>query len=211
MKTMLKVLKYELRDVLRSKALLLYALFFLVATDLLFRFTGDSARALLSLVNVTLLVVPLISIILGTMFVYNAREFNELLLSQPVNRKQLFGGLYLGLALPMCAAFVAGVAVPAMIHGVDEPSHIVTIVMLGVAGVFLTSIFTALSYAVAFRVEDRVSGMGMALILWLGLAVVYDGIVLLVANTFYIPQRPTRRPSATHAHYDRLCRLCRCL
>ena len=101
MTTTAKVLKYELRDVARSRAVIVYALFFLTASELLFRFSGGSAKALLSLANIALIVVPLVSLVLGTMFLYNAREFNELLLSQPVNRRQLYAGLYLGLALPL--------------------------------------------------------------------------------------------------------------
>jgi len=192
MTTTLKILKYELRDVIRSRSLLLYALFFPAATELLFRFGGSSQRALLSLASVTLLVVPLISVVLGTMHVYNAREFNELLLSQPVNRRQLFGGLYLGLALPMAIAFVVGVTVPALAHGLNGGATVVTVLLLCATGVFLTGIFTAIAFAIALRFEDRVRGMGVALLVWVGLAVVYDALVLAVANEFHA--WPLERP-----------------
>lgn len=185
MNTTLKVLRYELRDVGRSRALLLYGSFFLAATELLFRFGGSSARALLSLSSVTLLVVPLISIVLGTMHVYGAREFNELLLSQPVNRRQLFGGLYLGFAAPMAAAFLAGVLLPVALHGLDDSVRVTTVATLCVAGVFLTGIFTALAFALALKFEDRVRGMGMALLAWITLAVAYDAFVLAAANAFH--------------------------
>jgi Cu-processing system permease protein len=191
MNATLKVLKYELRDVLRSRALILYGLFFVTATELLFRFAGGSTRALLSLASVTLLVVPLVSILLGTMYVYNAREFNELLLSQPVNRRQLFGGLYLGHALPMAGVFLAGVMLPALLRRPD-PATTVTLVMLGIAGTLLTGIFTALAFAIALRFEDRVRGMGLALLTWIALAVLYDALVLVVANAFHA--YPLERP-----------------
>ena len=185
MTTTAKVLKYELRDIARSRAIVVYTLFFLVASELLFRFSGGSAKALLSLANVTLIVVPLVSLVLGTMFLYNAREFNELLLSQPVNRRQLFAGLYLGLALPLMLGFFAGAGLPVLLHGLDEPRHALAFAMLGVSGVFLTGIFIALAFVVALRFEDRVRGMGVALLVWLFLAVVYDGLVLLGANLLY--------------------------
>jgi Cu-processing system permease protein len=189
--TTIKVLKYELRDVVRSRALILYGLFFVAATELLHRFGGSPTRALLSLASVTLLVVPLISIVLGTMYVYNAREFNELLLSQPVTRRQLFGGLYLGHALPMAGAFLAGVLIPVLLRRPD-PAAAVTLIMLGIAGTLLTGIFTALAFAIALRFEDRVRGMGMALLTWIALAVLYDAFVLIVANMFYA--YPLERP-----------------
>jgi Cu-processing system permease protein len=192
MTTTAKVLKYELRDVMRSRALLFYAVFFISVTELLFRFGGGSSKALLSLANVTLLVVPLISIVLGTMFVYNAREFNELLLSQPVSRRQLFGGLYLGLTLPLVLGFIAGVTLPVAFRGLDQPGLARTVVMLCAAGTFLTAIFTALAFAIALRVEDKVRGMGLALLAWVFLAVAWDALVMLGANAFYA--WPLERP-----------------
>lgn len=185
MTTTLKVLRYELRDVARSRALLLYGAFFLGATELLLRFGGDGPRALLSLSSVTLLAVPLVSMVLGTMFVYNAREFNELLLSQPVHRRQLFGGLYLGLALPLAAAFLAGVALPFVFRRGAAGAQPATLVMVCITGVFLTGIFTALAFAIALRFEDRVRGMGMALLVWVVLAVAWDALVLVLANAFH--------------------------
>jgi Cu-processing system permease protein len=183
--TTLKVLRYELRDVARSRALLLYAGFFLGATELLLRFGGDGSRALLSLSSVTLLVVPLISMVLGTMFVYNAREFNELLLSQPVHRRQLFGGLYLGLALPLAGAFLVGTALPFVIRRGAAGAGPAALAMICITGVFLTGIFTAIAFALALRFEDRVRGMGMALLVWAFFAVAYDALVLVAANAFH--------------------------
>jgi len=97
MTTMLKVLKYQARDAIRSRWLIAYALFFLVITDGLLRFSGDPARAQLSLVSIVLFVVPLVAVVFGTVYLYNAREFIELLLAQPLARRSMYGGLYLGL------------------------------------------------------------------------------------------------------------------
>jgi Cu-processing system permease protein len=183
MRPTVKILRYELRNVLRSRAIAVYALFFLAMTELLFRFS-DGPRALLSLATVTLIVVPLVSLVLGMMFVYSAREFNELLLSQPVDRHQLFAGLYLGFVTPLMAAYVTGVGVPALIHGtaVSDPG---TLALLLFAGAFLTAIFSALAFVVAIRIEDQVRGIGAGLLAWLLLAVVYDGLVMAMTRIFW--------------------------
>jgi Cu-processing system permease protein len=65
---------------------------------LLLRF-GSGEKALLSLVNVVLFVTPLVTLVFATVYQYNAREFIELLLAQPVKRRQLFGGLFLAYML----------------------------------------------------------------------------------------------------------------
>lgn len=187
-----KVLKYELRDVMRSRALMAYGAFFLVAADALLRFGGADPRALLGLMNVVLLVIPLVAVVFGTMYVYHAREFVEVLLAQPVARRQLFAGLYLGLAVPLVAAFVLGLAIPATVHGAWSPVLRSTLVTLLGVGAVLTAVFTALALFIAVRVEDKVRGLGLAVALWLGAAVLYDGVVLLVATLF--AEYPLERP-----------------
>src|SRR3954466_5859336 len=96
-----KVAWYQARDVARSRWLAAYALFFALVTEALLRFAGGDTRAILSLASIVVYVVPLITLVFGTIYLYNAREFIELLLAQPVRRGGLFGGLYLGLAAPL--------------------------------------------------------------------------------------------------------------
>ncbi len=185
MSSLAKVFKYELRDVARARAVAVYGLFLLLATEALFRFSGVGPRALLSMVNVILFLVPLVSVILGTVYVYNSREFNELLLSHPVGRRELFGGLYLGLAVPLSLAVLVGILLPAAWHGaLRAPELTGTLALLAGAGAFLTFIFVALAFVIAVRLEDRVRGLATALVLWLVLAVLYDAAVLMAVNAF---------------------------
>lgn len=123
MTAFLRILRAEVRDVLRSRWLPGYALLFLLLTDLLFRFGASGDRVLLSLLNAVLLLVPLVSIVVGTMHVYQSREFIELLLAQPVGRRSLFAALWLGLTVPMALAFVAGVGLPFLWQGQAAPEE----------------------------------------------------------------------------------------
>lgn len=172
-----QVLRYELRDVLRGRWLVAYALFFLLVTEVLLRFGGGGAGAIPSLVTVLLLVVPLVSLVVGAMHLYGARAFTELLLAQPVRRGQLFLGLYLGLVLPLCGAYLVGTGLPFLFHGLAgaDPG---ALALLAGAGAALTAVFAGLAFLVATRVQERVHGLGILLGAWLLLAVVYDGLVL---------------------------------
>ena len=183
MNTLLKVLKYQSKDAMRSRWLLAYAAFFMLVTEVLLRFSGDPAKVQLSLVSVVLFLVPLVSIVFGTVYLYNAREFIELLLAQPVNRRQMYGGLYLGLTLPLVLAFVCGLGIPFLFHGSDT-SAIGTLAWLLVSGVVLTCVFTAVASLIAIRCEDRLRGLGAAIGVWMLLTVVYDGLVLFVLAAF---------------------------
>jgi Cu-processing system permease protein len=187
-----KIIKYELSDVLRSRWLIAYTLFFLVVTDALLRFAGDGSKALLSLMNIVLIIIPLVNIVFGTMWLYNAREFVELLLAQPVGRKQLFTGLFLGLTVPLSSGFLLGVSIPFFVHGLSDDAQRGTLVAMLATGVALTFIFTALAFVIALRFEEKVKGLGVAIATWLVTAVLYDGAVLLLATMF--ADYPLERP-----------------
>jgi Cu-processing system permease protein len=184
MSTTLKLVKYPLRDVIRSRWLIGYALFFLLLASALIRFSDGSAKAALSLVNVVLFIVPLVAVVFGTMYVYDAREFVELLLAHPVGRRQMFAGLYLGMALPLSGALLVGLGVPFVLSGLDDSLAWSTVAAMLLVGVALTCIFLALALLIAVRTEDRVKGLGLAITLWLATAVVYDGLVMLAATVF---------------------------
>ncbi len=179
MNTVGRVLGYQARDAVRSRWLIAYALFFALITEGLLRFSDDPAKAQLSLISVVLFVVPLVAIVFGTVYLYNAREFVELILAQPVSRRQTYLGLYLGLTLPLILAFAGGLVIPFLLHGTDAAAWS-TLLALLVAGIVLTGIFTAIATSIAVRCEDRLRGLGIAIGAWLLLTVVYDGIVLFI-------------------------------
>jgi len=172
-----EVAKPQVRNVARSRWLPCYAVFFLLATEGLLRFTGGDEKTLLSLANVVLFVVPLVTIIFGTIYLYNSREFIELLLAQPLKRRTVFAGLYLGLAIPLSVAFLGGISLPFVIHGLtaDARGPLATMLLGGGA---LTLIFTGIAFCIALRFEDRLTGLGAGISIWLLLALVYDGVVL---------------------------------
>lgn len=179
-----KIIKYELHDVVRSKWIIIYTLFFFLVSEGLFRFGGSSAKVILSLMNVVLIVIPLMSIIFGVMYLYNAREFIEMMLSQPIDRRTLFNGLYAGLAAPLCLGFLAGAGTPFAIHGLESAAHWPILLILLISGVFLTLIFIGLAFLISIIHEDKVKGLGIAILNWLLFSIIYDGVILFIIYIF---------------------------
>jgi Cu-processing system permease protein len=182
--TVTKILRYELNDLRRSRWLLGYALLLLLLTDALLRFGGSGPRAVLSLMNLVLIFVPLVSVVFGSMYLYGAREFIELLLAQPVGREALFAGLYGGLALPLAGAFAFGVGLPFLWHGGGDQGLAGPLAMLIACGVLLTLAFTAVAFLVSLLFEDRAKGLGAAILLWLASAALYDAFLVFVTTAF---------------------------
>jgi Cu-processing system permease protein len=175
--TIALVLKAGLRDLSRNRWIAAYAAGFLVIAEGLFWFGGTGPQVVLSLLNITLLVVPLVALVFGTIHVYASREFIELLLAQPVRRSHLFAGLYLGLALPLAGAFVIGAGIPFAMHA-REAAGAATLTALFTSGIALSFTFAAVATWIALATDDRLKGVGAALGLWLLATVVYDGVVL---------------------------------
>lgn len=186
-----QIARYGVRDLVRSRWVIGYAAFFALATFALLRFSDSESKALLSLTNVVLLVVPLANLVFGTMYLYASREFVELLLAQPIRRHELFAGLLLGLIAPVTLAVMVGIGVPLALARVGPDTLRVGAIITATAAV-LSAVFTTLAGAIAYWIEDRVRGLAAAIGLWLLVALVYDAVVLLAAVQF--ADYPLERP-----------------
>lgn len=185
MKKALTIVSYQWKDLFRDKWLIGYALIYLILTDALIRFGGGGPKALMSLSNIMLLFVPLVSLIYGVIYLYQSREFVELLLAQPLDRRSLFTGLFGGLAIPLCLAFVLGAGLPLFYTGVWVEAGLETIIIVFGLGVALSLIFVSIGFLFGLKYfHERVKGFGYALLSWLFLAVLYDGLILLFVSTF---------------------------
>lgn len=178
------VLRAGVRDLARNRWLLAYGIALAGISELLFVFGGAGQQVLLSLLNATLLLVPLVALVFGTMHVYASREFIELLLAQPLPRRAIFTGLYLGLTLPLAAAFVLGVGIPLALHGTLTDAAPMALVSLAAVGVLLTATFAAMAMAIALGSDDRLKGMSLSLGAWFLFTIGYDGGILAVVSLF---------------------------
>ncbi|REJ84459.1 MAG: ABC transporter permease [Bacteroidetes bacterium] len=176
---MLKVFSYVFQEVFRNRMLVFYSLFLFLLSSGLFYFGADSSKAVVSLLHVVLLVVPLLCIVFATIHYYNSLEFIELLLAQPVPRRRIFTGEYLGLSVAMTLALLTGLGLPVLFWDTSAAS-----LFLLAMGVMLTFIFTSIAFFASVSSTDKSKGIGTALIIWFYYAVIFDGLVLLVLHYF---------------------------
>ena len=178
------VLRHELRNVTRNRGVLVFGVGTLLLTESVLRLTGTAARTLTTLLDLVLLVVPLVTIMFGIISWHASREFNELLLVQPVQRRALFVGLYLSLVLPLAAAFGLGVLLPIAAHRAITPDSLSLLGATIGSGIALAFVFGGLALLVGILVEDRLRSVMLGLMVWLLLTVGYDAVVLLVSTTW---------------------------
>lgn len=145
---------------------------------------NDLSKAVITLMNVIIILVPLIGTIFGVMYYYNSKEFTELLLAQPIKRSYIFLGQYLGVAFSLSMSLILGLGLPFIFYGIFKSSAIWDFALLLVTGGFLTFIFTALAFNIALANENKIKGFGYAILLWLFMAVIYDGIFLMFLVMF---------------------------
>ncbi len=184
MKLLTHIIKTEWKSLLRGKWVIGYTIIFILLTDSLLRFGGGGSEALLSLSNVMLLFIPLVGMIYGILYIYQSREFVELLLTQPIDRKVLYWGLFLGISTPLMAAFIIGSMLPLAWHGILAADSTSSLLVLGLGGM-LTLIFVSLGFVFGLMFyDDRIKGFGFTIVVWLFLAILYDGLVLLIVFVF---------------------------
>ena len=142
---MLKILKYSFYDLMRSRWSYVYFLFYLILGFVLLFLNNDVNKAVITLMNIIIVLTPLIGTIFGVMYYYNSREFTELLLAQPINRKKIFMGQYLGISISLTLSLVLGLGIPFVLYGLFKSAAIFNFGLLLVVGSFLNFIFVTLS------------------------------------------------------------------
>ncbi len=181
---MFKILKYSFSDLIRSRWSYVYFLFYLALGFVLLFLNNSISKAVITLMNIIIVLTPLIATIFGVMYYYNSKEFTELLLAQPIKRKQIFMGQYLGVAISLSLSLVLGLGIPFVAYGAFQSTAIFDFILLIVVGAFLNFIFVALSYSIALSNENKIKGFGYAILMWLFLAVIYDGVFLISLVVF---------------------------
>ena len=176
---MKKIIKYVIIDILRNKIVLAYTVFLLLLSLSIFNLEDNSAKGLLSLLNIVLIIVPLVSILFASIYVYNSAEFLELLVSQPLKRNSIWLSIFIGLACSLTLAFFVGVGIPILLYELSATG----ITML-LVGLMLTVIFVAIAMLATVNTRDKAKGIGVAVLLWLYFSVLFDGLVLFLLFQF---------------------------
>jgi Cu-processing system permease protein len=175
----MKISRHLLIDLIKNKVL--------IGSFLLFAFLGwgtflleqQVEKSLLILLQVSLLAIPLITLVFSSIYYYNASDFITLILSQPIERGKVIRSLYTALSISFTFAYLLGIGLPILVF---NPS--IEGLFLILNGILLIFIFVAMALWISTAVKDKVKGMGITLILWTFFAFLFDGILLFLMYQF---------------------------
>lgn len=173
------IIKYVFLDLVRNKTILVYAVILTVLSVSVLGFDSNTSKGLLSLMNISLLFVPIISILFATIYFFNSIEFIELLLAQPIKRQKVLLAEYIGLATSLSLAYVAGIGIPLMILAPGVAS-----ITLIATGVLLTLIFSSFAMLIFVLFKDKTKGIGAAIITALFFTMLFDGLLMVFIYSF---------------------------
>lgn len=176
---MKKLLKYVIADIVQNKIVLVYTALLLIISFSVFNLENNSAKGILSLLNIILIIVPLICIIFSTIYIYNSSEFIELLVSQPLKRRTIWLSIFSGLSTSLSLAFFIGAGIPILIYHADATGF-----MMIAMGLFLTVVFVSIAMLAAGLTRDKAKGIGLSILLWLYFSLIFDALVLFFLFQF---------------------------
>jgi Cu-processing system permease protein len=173
------IIKFILLDLLKNKTIIVYTIILAALSLSVLSMGSNATKGLLSLLNITLLFVPIISILFSTIYFFNSIEFTELLLAQPIKRKTMLLASYTAVAFALGIAYIIGIGVPVCIFSFGPAA-----LTLIVSGLFLSLIFTALALLIFVLFKDKTKGIGAAIIIALFFTLLFDGLLLSFIYSF---------------------------
>ena len=182
-----RIIKIILSDILKNKIVLVYTLILAVLSWSSFGMEDNTAKGMLTILNVILFTVPLVSILFATIYIYNSAEFIELLVSQPIKRSKIWISLFISLSLSLIISFLIGSGIPLLINAPDFNG-----IMMLIIGVLITAVFVSLAFFSAIFNRDKARGIGTSIVIWLFFALIFDGLILFLL--FQFSDYPIEKP-----------------
>lgn len=188
MNAVLAFLRRELHAALLNRVIVAFSVVALLAglAPLFVEVTGDpSATAAYILLQASLYLIPLVSLIVATGSAQSEAEEQPFLMCQPVRRGSRVLGKFLALWLVIALAALLLFAPAALAGAVPGALLFLWLHALGAGG-----IFAALGLAVGFSTADRVKAHMIALAVWLVLLAGSDLLALALAQTETMQRLP---------------------
>ena len=181
----LVIARFEFFEHFRNRWVLLYGTSFLLLANLVIYLGGaNPLQASGSLLSLVLLLVPIFSLIFGSISFTESLSFMELMIAQPILRRQIYIGKFLGLSFSLSVAFLLGMGI-AMLMGVNVHDYgLLAFGMLLILGIFLSFIFVSIAFLIANLSKRKEIVFGLVLVVWFYFFILHDLIMFSLVVSF---------------------------
>ena len=137
------------------------------------------ARMTASLLNLVVTIVPLMALMVGVTETTGRRQHLAVILAQPVGRREVLLGSFLGVAGALIAALAIGLGGAGVLVALQtSPDSYAGYLILVAAAIALLLAFLALAFLLGVVLLDRLKAMAAAVVVWFALVVGYDLLVI---------------------------------
>lgn len=145
----------------------------------------DFRRTGASIVSLVLYLVPILALMMGTSSFVSSREYLDLIVTQPISRRKIILGKYLGALMSFIISTAVGFGVSGVIIAVRigaEGSLRFGLVLL--LSVLLGAVFLSLSFLLSIALRRRQAAVGMSILIWFFFVIFYD--LATMASTAFL-------------------------
>lgn len=191
----------QLTLILRSRWLVSFGFLFMLLAFFVTYFSHSGGagydgfnRMTASLLNVTLLIIPLFALLMGALFLAGEKEDSGLLLllTYPVSAWAVLSGKFIGMLVALGAVLTGGYGFAFLAAALLNSEVSVTVILkFYLLSFLLTAIFLAISVFIGIRAKSRFQALGVSLVVWACAVLFYEflimGISVFLANQSVIP------------------------
>ena len=191
---MFTIAKQEFTINVRNKWIMMFALVFgaLVVSISYFGMMAEGfsgmqnfTRTSASILNLVLYIVPLVSLVMGTLSFTGDKGSTELLFSQPVSRSEVVIGKLFGLFLAITSATVIGfTGAGAIVLAGNGSGGLLQYGLFVLLSLALSLVFLSLSVVVATLNRRKSKAFGISMFLWFFFVLFYD--LLAIGGTLVL-------------------------
>ncbi|WLR50404.1 ABC transporter permease subunit [Bacillus tianshenii] len=182
------VIKQELTVMMRSKWIISFALLFALLSFMMITFGGTDEgssftgfnRLTASMLNSSLFLVPLLSLMTGAVSLSGEKEDGhlKLLLTYPVSIGSILTGKYIGMLIGVGSAVCFGFGISGVfLFQTDSFMPSVYFLFFSFT-LLLASMFLAVGFLIGMISKSRLQALGLSLFAWAGFVLFYEFIVM---------------------------------
>jgi Cu-processing system permease protein len=186
------IAKQELKIMMRSKWIVSFALLFtaLACITVYFGSTNDQSgfsgfnRMTASLLNLSLFLIPLLTLLTGSMFLAGEREDGRfmLLLSAPISPFSIIFGKYIGILLALLSVISLGYGTIGIIVAALFRQASTHLFLFFAFSLLLMLMFLSVSLVIGMMSTTRFQALGLSLLSWALSVLFYEFIVIAITS-----------------------------